>query len=192
MIKLNEWKNVSNIRSSDFPISDEHLHIPERIRKSFPNNSLHEMATFLDRIPQNSDLSVEEGRALINCVLQNDHEEMIAPRTTPTPHVKPVRTPFEPSCEGKVTSEPPGRRPADEWEKIEGQVKEWLEVGEVEKSTSPFNIPHVVAKKPTPPHFRLAHARAHSHLQRTQNTAISCPACAQPPPRSILMTMITF
>ena len=156
MIKVQEWRNVSNITSSDFIPRNEELNIPRHVRKLFPSKKLHEIAQILDSIPEHLDLSVQEGRDLIDYVLNNEYKEITVPRSTPTPYVKPVRIPFKPSYEGKVISEPPRQRPADEWEKIESQVKEWLKVGKVEKSTSPFNIPHVVAPKTTPPYFRLA------------------------------------
>jgi hypothetical protein len=51
---------------------------------------------------------------------------------------------------------PVRHRPPQEWDQIESQVSKWLAEGKVERSNSPWNARHVLAKKSTPPYFRLA------------------------------------
>ena len=99
---------------------------------------------------------MEHGLKMIKGLLENEHKEMTTPRDSPSDETPPVRSPFKDGLEECTANIPPRTRPSSEWEKVEEQVDGWLKAGEVEKSTSPFNAPHVVAPKATPPHHRLA------------------------------------
>mmetsp|Transcript_11443 Transcript_11443/g.23006 ORF Transcript_11443/g.23006 Transcript_11443/m.23006 type:complete len:401 (+) Transcript_11443:830-2032(+) len=66
----------------------------------------------------------------------------------PDRDIKPVRLPFKEGHEDMIVNTPPRARPSLDWDRIEAQVKDWLAHGKVEKSSSPFNTPHVIAPKP--------------------------------------------
>lgn len=154
MIPVDEWSEVSNITGEDF-LSDK-VPLPAEFQKLFPGKSLREIAEVLEGIPVENDLTVEEGQNIIARLLANEYKEITVPRKTPTPYIKPVTLPFRDGLEDVIVNIPPRTRPSLDWDRIESQVKDWLDHGKVEKSSSKFNTPHVVASKPTPPFFRLA------------------------------------
>ena len=130
--------------------------LPSKIRDMFPDKSLREIADILDNIPAEMDLTVGQGRAIIQKLLKTTCKDITCPRKEPTPHLKPARMHFKKGYEDVVVNTPPRRKPSEDWAKVEEQVAEWLKAGKVEKSSSPFNTPHVIAKKATPPYYRLA------------------------------------
>ena len=101
-------------------------------------------------------MGAEEGREFMGHMLGKRCKDVTAPRTTPSKNIPPVSMPFREGVEECIVNIPPRTRPEEDWVKIEAQIDKWLKSGKVEKSTSPFNAPHVVAKKATPPHCRLA------------------------------------
>ena len=154
MIRRADWRAVSFLTADDFLSGAKPL--PDLFKRKFPGKNLREIAQTLESIPPEHDLSVAEGCRIIKQLLASDYKCVVEPRGSPSDRIPPVRIPFRKQCEGCVVNIPERTRPSSEWDKIESQVDSWLKSGKVEKSTSPFNTPHVVAPKATPPFFRLA------------------------------------
>ena len=153
MLRMDQWSQVSGIRSSDF---DHELPVPDEHKKKYPGKTLKQIADELEKIPEDEDWTVEQGRAYINKLLDTKYKCITEPRKEPSKHLKPVRLPVKPQYQGMVVNTPVRARADRDWDRIENQVHEWAKQGKVVKSMSPWNTPHVVAPKATPPFFRLA------------------------------------
>ena len=154
MISVEDWTAVSSITASDF-MSDS-IPLPKDIASSFPNKNLREIVELLEQIPSSVDLTIDEGRKIIDRLLANEYKSITVPRSSPSPYIEPARIEFKDEYRGVVVNTPPRRRPSLDWDRIEEQVRKWLAAGKVEPSESPFNTPHVVAPKKTEPFYRLA------------------------------------
>ena len=154
MITVSEWSTCSRITSLDFLRGE--VPLPSQIQKSFPGKSLLEIAEILDRLPAEDDLTVEQGRKIINDLLSNEYKIITKPRSTPTPYVEPGRIDPKEGYEDVVVNVPPRSHPSLHWDAIHATIEKWLKTGKMEKSSSPFNSPFVVAPKKTAPFFRIA------------------------------------
>ena len=153
MIRMSDWRCVSGLTASDF---DKELPTPEAYKAKFPGKNLKEIADELEKTPEDDDLNIEEGRQRIQELLSTRYADITKPRTQPSKRIKPVRLMLKPQHQGRILNVPVRPRPDRDWDRIEKQVEEWAKQGKVVKSTSPWNTPHVVAPKATPPYFRLA------------------------------------
>ena len=155
LIATDDWGSVSRITSTDFLDSD-FIPLPDDYKKAFPGKNLREIARHLESIPPEKDLSMEQGRKIIDNLLSNEYKRITIPLQTPSEAIKPIPIEFKKGYEDVIVNVPPRSRPSLEWDQIETSVKSWYEAGKVEKSNSPFNAPHVVAPKATKPFYRIA------------------------------------
>ena len=147
MISVDEWSHVSNITAADF---EGKMPVPDYWQKLFPNKDLRSIADELDSLPPRFDLSIEKGKQIIEELLKSHYKIITEPADRPSEKISPAPIEFKEGYENVVVNMPPPSRPPADWEKIEWQVKQWLEAGKVEKSNSPFNSRVVLAPKKMP------------------------------------------
>ena len=153
MIAADEWSLVSRITAADF---EGDAAVPKRWQKLFPKKNLREIAEELDEMSAGEDLSVERGKQLIKRMLECEYKAITVPAKRPSEKISPAPIEFKDGYQDVVVNAPPTHRSAEDWEKVEWQVAQWLKAGKVQKSNSPFNSRIVLAKKKTAPFFRTA------------------------------------
>ena len=159
LLPAKSWSAFSGINSLDFLsylCDDGTLPPAEDFKDHARGRSLREIADKLDMIAAENDWSIQKGRDYIQNLLRNKHFDITHPRKSPTTKFKPVTIRLKPGYEDRIISHPVRHRPPQEWDQIESQVDRWLSEGKIERSNSPWNTRHVLAKKSTPPYFRLA------------------------------------
>lgn len=157
MIRTCDWPRRLGATSATMMAAAPKTLAPEEYRKRFPGLSLRQIAERLEQTPDAQDLTPEQGRERIRELLNTKYKEITEPISSEKrSRLKPVRLPVREGMEEHITNVPMRPRPSDDWDKIEEQVAKWEKAGIVTKSNSPFNAPHVLAKKATPPFYRLA------------------------------------
>eukprot|EP00466_Bigelowiella_natans_P019769 jgi/Bigna1/75805/fgenesh1_pg.37_\ len=118
MIKASEWKSVGNIGAEDCMNG---LPPPEECRKMHPGKNLRQTAEILERTPPNDDLTVEQGREHVKHLLDAKCKSIAVPRSSPSPHMRPVRLRLKEGYEDVIVNVPPRPRPDRDWDRIENQ-----------------------------------------------------------------------
>eukprot|EP00466_Bigelowiella_natans_P003110 jgi/Bigna1/70816/fgenesh1_pg.13_\ len=118
VIKVSEWKSVGNIGAKDHVNS---LPPPEECRKMCPGKNLRQTAEILERTPPDDDPTVEQGRERVKHSLDAKCESITVPRTSPSPHIRPVRLRLKEGHEDVIVNAPPRPRPDRDWDRIENQ-----------------------------------------------------------------------
>lgn len=153
MIPMSDWRSVSKITSLDF---EGTCPMPRDFSAKFPGLNLRQIAEELEKTKDEDDLSIERGKAIVDDLLKTEFKEVTIPRSRPSDKITPAPIPFKPEFENCIVNVPIRKHSPDDWEKIEETTEAWLDSGKVEPSKSAFNTPHVVAKKATPPYYRIA------------------------------------
>ena len=156
MIQASDWAAKLNATAADLWRAAPITLAPAEYRKKFPGLNLRQIAEELEKTKPADDVSPEQGRARIKQLLDTKYAELLHPIAPGHSNLRPVRLPVKKGHEESIVNVPMRTRPDADWEKIEEQVKHWLAQGTVVKSDSPFNAPHVLAKKDSAPGYRLA------------------------------------
>eukprot|EP00466_Bigelowiella_natans_P002095 jgi/Bigna1/80249/fgenesh1_pg.69_\ len=122
-----------------------------------PGTTIRPITDLLDQTPPADDWDIDKGKKYINKILNEKYSDITKPTTKPSSKLTPVKIELKKGYEECIINDPEHRRPEADWEKIEWQINEWAKEGKIEPSNSPWNVRHVLAKKPTYPFFRLAH-----------------------------------
>eukprot|EP00466_Bigelowiella_natans_P008890 jgi/Bigna1/91987/estExt_fgenesh1_pg.C_1470006 len=158
MIRLDEWTSESSVNALEFMVlADNKLPTPTELRKKNPGKTIRQITELLDKTPPADDWDIDKGKKYINKILNEKYSDITKPTTKPSSKLTPVKIELKKGYEECIINDPEHRRPEADWEKIEWQINEWAKEGKIEPSNSPWNVRHVLAKKPTYPFFRLAH-----------------------------------
>eukprot|EP00466_Bigelowiella_natans_P021527 jgi/Bigna1/72851/fgenesh1_pg.21_\ len=158
MIRLDEWTSESSVNALEFmDLADNKLPTPTELRKKNPGKTIRQITELLDKTPPADDWDIDKGKKYINKILNEKYSDITKPTTKPSSKLTPVKIELKKGYEECIINDPEHRRPEADWEKIEWQINEWAKEGKIEPSNSPWNVRHVLAKKPTYPFFRLAH-----------------------------------
>ena len=109
--------------------------------------TLREVADVLDGIAPEHDWSIEKGREYVKHQLEHEHVDITKAAEKPSDMFKPVVIELKEEFQDRLVNHQLRHRPPKEWEQMESQVMRWLAEGKVEKSNSPWNTRHVLAKK---------------------------------------------